>query len=64
VGAVAAEDEMGVRIDQARRDPAAFAVDGFDGLEGGRVGGGSGIGDAAADAGHDAVLDDAHAPLA
>ena len=63
VGAVAGMDEMGVAIDQARRDPAAFAVDDLrTGRRGrGKVRFGTGIGDFAAACGDGAALDDAQA---
>ncbi len=46
-GAVAGMDQMGVAVDQARRDPAARAVDRLRRVEGRRVGGGAGIDDPA-----------------
>jgi hypothetical protein len=50
VGAVAAEDEMGVTVDQARRHPGAAQRDDLGGLEAGQFG-------ALADADDLAVLD-------
>ncbi len=59
MGAVAAENEMGVAVDQAGGDPAALAVDGLVGLEARRVGGAAGEDDAPVAGGDDAVLDNA-----
>jgi len=54
---VAAIDEMGVAIDQPGGDPAAFAINGLSGLEGGRFAARPGIDDASVMGGDDAVLD-------
>ncbi len=57
--AVAAIDDVRVAIDQARRDPAAFAIDGFRSLERRRPCGGPGIDDAALARGDQPALDEA-----
>ena len=56
-GAIAAMDQMGVAVDQARRDPAAGAVDRLCGGEGRRFNMGASIGDTAIARGDHAVLD-------
>ncbi len=63
IGAVAGMDEMGVAVDQAGRDPAAFAIDDLGAC---RRGSGefvfrTGIGDPAVARGERAALDDAEA---
>ena len=45
VRAVAAVDEVGVAVDQARRDPAAFEIDALCGVQGWLLGAGSDPGD-------------------
>ena len=58
VGAIAAVNQMGMTVDQARRDPAAGAIDPLPGIEaGGRIRGRAGIDDAAVAGGDQAVID-------
>lgn len=61
VRAVAAMDDVGVAIDQARRDPAAGAIDNVGRRIGGRVGLRAGIDDVAAVRGDQALVDEAEA---
>ena len=63
VGAVAGIDEMGVAVDQAGRDPAAFAIDGLGALRERcrQLGLRAGIDDPPVARGDRAVLDDAEA---
>ena len=62
VGAIAAIDQMGMTVDQARRDPAAVAIDPLPRVERGRrVRGGAGIDDAAVAGGDQAVIDQTEA---
>ena len=56
---VAGVDEMGVAVDQPRRDPAAGAVDRLGGIEGRRIGNGAREQDAAILRGYDAIFDEA-----
>ncbi len=61
VRAVAAVDEVGVAVDQARRDPAAFEIDAFCRVQGRLLGARPDPGDAAIRCRDGAVLDDAEA---
>ncbi|KAG0771410.1 hypothetical protein G6F22_016498 [Rhizopus arrhizus] len=61
VGAVAGVDQMGVAVDQSRRDPAAFAVDAGGRLQVGIAAGGADMDDAPVGAGQHAIADDAQA---
>jgi hypothetical protein len=58
VGAVAGVDQVGVAVDQAGRDPAAFAVDAGGRLQVGIAAGRADVDDAAVGAGQDAIADD------
>jgi hypothetical protein len=61
-GTVAAIDQVSMTVDQARRDPAAFAVGSLLGIEARwRVGGGACIDDAASGGGDQAVIDETEA---
>ena len=61
VGAVAAEDQMGMRVDQPRRDPATLAIDGLCRLESRGLSGVTCIDDLPIMAGDDPVFDLAQA---
>ena len=58
VGAVARVDQMGVAIDQAGRNPAAFAIDAGGWLQLGIAAGWTDMDDAAVSAGQYAIADD------
>jgi hypothetical protein len=55
VGPVAGEDEMGMRVDQARRDPAARAILNNLSVEVRSLGGGPGVDDPAIQGSDDSV---------